>query len=111
MKHQATNNTRGSALTEPPLFDLSGCQGEHRKELNHYFDNDLDQHRSRRDHRINLEALEEIPKTLEQLEKRIVARCNSTGSLTYLIITREPIEKRVEGTYGKESADGSKQRI
>jgi hypothetical protein len=79
--YQATNNVCDSALTEPPLFDLFGRQGKHRKKLNHYFDNDLDQHRSRRNHRIDLQTLQEIPQALEQLEKRIVARCNTTGSL------------------------------
>ena len=62
-----------SALTEPPLFDLFGRQGKHRKKLDHYLDNDLDQHRGGRNHRIDLQTLEKIPQAFEQLEKRIVA--------------------------------------
>ena len=109
--HQATNNTFESALTEPTLFDLFGRQGKHRKKLDHYFDNDLNQHRSGRNHRIDFQTLEEIPQALEQFEKRIVARCNPTGSLAYSFITGEPFEKRVERTYSKESIDGSKQSV
>jgi hypothetical protein len=76
-----------STLTEPPLFDLFGCQGKHREKLDQYFDNDVDQHRSGRNHRIDLQTLEEIPQALKQLEKSIVARCNPTGSLEYSFIT------------------------
>ena len=50
-------------------------------------------------HRINLQALEEVPRTLEQLEKSIVVvLCNPTGHLEYLFITREPVEKSIERT-------------
>ena len=107
--HQATNNICDSELTESPLFDLFGRQGKNRKKLDHYFDNDLDQHRSGRNHRIDLQTLEEIPQALEQLEKCIVARCNPTGSLAYSSVTGELFEKRVEGTYSEESIDGSEQ--
>ena len=64
-----------------------------------------------RNHRIDLQTFEEIPQALEKLEKRIVARCNPTGSLAYAFITREPFEKYDEWTYGKESIDGSKQSV
>jgi len=86
-----------SALTEPPLFDLFGRQGKHGKKLDHYFDNDLDQRRSGRNHRIDLQTLEEIPQALEQLEKRIVARCNSTGSLAYSFITGNCLKSLLNG--------------
>jgi hypothetical protein len=102
---------RDSALTEPPLFDLFGCQGKHRKKLDHYFDHDLDQHRRGRNHRIDLQTLQKIPQALEQLEKSIVARCNPTGSLAYSFITGELFERRVRETYSKESIDGSKQSV
>jgi hypothetical protein len=111
MVHQATKTTFNSALTEPPLCELFGRQGKHRKKLDHYFDSDLDQQRSRWNHRVDLKTLEEIPQALEQLKKRIVARCNSTCSLEYSFITREPFENRVEGTYSKKSIDRSKQRL
>ena len=54
-----------SALTEPPPFDQFGRYCKHRKKLNHYFDNDLDLHRSGRNHRIDLQTLEEIFQALE----------------------------------------------
>ena len=73
VEYQATNNICDSKLTESPLFDLFGRQGKNRKELDHYFDNNIDQHRSGRNHRIYLQMLEEITQALEQLEKHIVA--------------------------------------
>jgi hypothetical protein len=84
-----------SALTEPPLFNLFGRQGKNRKKLDHYFDNDINQHRSGRNHRIDLKTLEKTPQAFEQLEKRIVARCDPTGSLGYSFITGELFETRV----------------
>jgi hypothetical protein len=95
--HQATNNTYESALTEPPLFDLFGRQGEHGKKLDYYFDSDLDQHRSWRNHRIDLQTLEEIPQEVEELEKRIVARCNPTGSLACLLSQGNSLESVLKG--------------
>ena len=95
--HQATNNICDSELTESPLFDLFGRQGKNRKELDHYFDNDVDQHRSGWNHRIYLQTLEEIPQALEQLEKRIVARCNPTGSLVYSFVTGNRFKSGLKG--------------
>lgn len=48
--------------------------------------------------------MEDVPQTLEQLEKNIVAR-----DLTYSFITGEPIDDSIEGTYSKHSID-AKQR-
>jgi hypothetical protein len=54
--------------------------------------------------------MEEVPQTLQQLEKNIVARCNSTGDLAYSFITGEPIEDSIEVIYSKHSIDARKQR-
>jgi len=72
---------------------LLRCQGKYRKQFDHYFDYDVRQYRTRRNHRIDLHTLEEVPQTLEQLEKGIVARCNPTGGLAYPFIARNPVEK------------------
>jgi hypothetical protein len=60
-------------LTEPPLLDLICREGEHREQLDHYLDDNIGHHRSGRDRRIDLQALEEIPQALEQVEKGVVA--------------------------------------
>ena len=59
-------------LTEPPLLDLICCEGEHREQFDHYLDDNIGHYRSRRDRRIDLQALEEIPQALEQIEKGVV---------------------------------------
>jgi hypothetical protein len=58
---------RVNALTEPTLLDLLCRQGKHRKYFNHYFDNDIRHYRSRWDRRIDLQALQEIPQALEEI--------------------------------------------
>ena len=68
-------------LTEPTLLNLFCRQGEHRKQFNQYFDDDVRHRRSRRDARIDLQTLEEIPQALEKVDQGIVTRRNSTGSL------------------------------
>ena len=59
-------------LTEPPLPDLICREGEHREQFDHYLDDNIGHYRSRRDRRINLQAFEEIPQALEQIEKGVV---------------------------------------
>ena len=76
-----------SVLTEPPLTNLLRRQGKHRQQFNHYLDYDISQHRSGRDHRIDLETLEEIAQTLEEIQEGIIARCNPSRSLAYSYIT------------------------
>lgn len=56
LKQLSYENLRGTLreryvtfhVLKPPLLDLSRCQAKYRKQFDHYFDNDLDQHRSRR---------------------------------------------------------------
>ena len=60
-------------LTEPTLLNLFRGQGKHRKQFNHYFDDDIRHYRSGRDHRIDLQTLQEVPQALEKVEQRIVA--------------------------------------
>ncbi len=85
------------ARTESPFLDLLRCQGKHRKQLHHYFHHDVRQYRSGRNRRIDLETLEEVPQTLEQLEKSIVTGCNPTGSLEYSFVTGRQFEKVLKG--------------
>ena len=68
-------------LTEPTLLNLLRGQGKHRKQFNHYFDDDIRHYRSGRDHRVNLQTLQEVPQALEKVEQRIVTRRNPTGGL------------------------------
>jgi hypothetical protein len=98
-----------SALTEPPLFNLFRSQGKHRKKFEHYFDDHLRHYRSWWNRRIYLQTFEEVPQVLEQVDKAIITRRNSTSSLANTFIIGEPVEKRIQETYRKESIDASKQ--
>jgi hypothetical protein len=100
-----------SALTETSLFNLFRRQSKHRKQLDHYLDNYLRQYRSGRNRRINLQTLEEVPQTLEQLEKSIITGCDPTSGLEYSFVTGESVEKRIQGTYYKESIDSREQGV
>jgi hypothetical protein len=60
-------------LTEPPLLDLICRQGKHREQFNHYLDDNIGHYLSGWDRRVDLQALEEIAQTLEQIEKGVVA--------------------------------------
>ena len=68
-------------LTEPTLFNLLRGQGKNRKQFNHYFDDDIRHYRSGRDHRVDLQTLQEVPQALEKVKQRIVTRRNPTGGL------------------------------
>jgi hypothetical protein len=57
-----------NALTEPPLFDLFGREGKHRKQLNHYLDDDICHYRSGWHRRIDFETLEEIAQAIEKIQ-------------------------------------------
>jgi hypothetical protein len=98
-----------SVLTKSPLFNLFQSQGKHRKYFEHYFDDHLRQYRIWWNRRIYLQTLEETPQALEQVEKGIVIRRDFTSNLdlTYLFITGEPVEERIQGTYSKETVDAS----
>ena len=110
MAHSATGNVYDSVLTEPTLLDLLCRQGKHRKQFDHYFDNNIRHNRSRRDRRIDLQTLQEVPQALEKVKQRIVARRNPTGSLARSYVTRELLEEHIRGTYVKECINPSKQR-
>jgi len=66
---------------------------------------------SGRNRRIDIQTLEKVAQALEQLEKSIVARCNSTGSLSYSYITKEMDQERIRGTYRNENFDPNKQSL
>ena len=68
-------------LTEPTLLNLFRGQSKYRKQFNDYFDDDIRHYRSRRDRRIDLQTLQEVPQALEEVEQCIVTRRNPTGSL------------------------------
>ena len=97
-------------LTESTLLNLFRGQRKHRKQFNNYFDDDIRHYRSRRNRRIDLQTLQEIPQTLEQVEQCIVTRRNPTGSLECSYVTRELIEGRIRETYIKKCINPSKQR-
>ena len=59
-------------LTKSPLLDLICREGKHREQLDHNLDDNIGHYRSGRDRRIDLQALEEIPQALEQVEKGVV---------------------------------------
>ena len=86
-------------LTEPTLLNLFRGQGKHRKQFNHYFDDHICHHRSRRDRRINLQTLQKTPQALEKVEQRIVTRRNPTGSLACSYITGRAFEGYIRKTY------------
>ena len=76
-------------LTEPTLLDLFRSQSKYRKQFNHYFDDDIRHYRSRRDRRIDLQTLQEIPQALKEVEQCIVTRRNPSSSLACSYITGE----------------------
>ena len=94
-------------LTEPTLLDLFRGQGKHREQFNHNFDDDIRYYRSGRDPRIDLQALQEIPQALEEVEQCIVTRRNPTGSLVCSYITGESFEWHIRGTYIKKCINPS----
>ena len=97
-------------LTEPTLLDLFRSQSKYRKQFNHYFDDDIRHYRSRRDRRIDLQTLQEIPQALEEVEQCIVTRRNPAGSLACSYITGGSFEGHIRGTYIKKCINPSKQR-
>ena len=97
-------------LTEPTLLNLFRGQGKHREQFNDYFDDDIRHYRSRRDRRIDLQTLQEIPQALEKVEQRIVTRRNPISSLACSYITGKPFEGHIRGTYIKKCTNPSKQR-
>ena len=99
-----------SGLTEPAQLDLFSGQGKHRKQFNHYFNDDIRDDRSERDCRIDLQTLEEIPQTLEKIEQGVVTRRNPTCSLERSYVTGEQLEEHIQGTYIKKCIDPSKQQ-
>ena len=91
--------------------DMSVEYAKNREQFGHYLDNDTGHCRSGWDRRIDLQALEEIPQALEEVEYGIVTRRNPTGSLAYSYIRKELFEENTHGTYSKEDIDPNKQSI
>jgi hypothetical protein len=97
-------------LTEPTLLNLFRGQGKHRKQFNHYFDDDIRHYRSRRNRCIDLHTPQKTPQALEEVEQRIVTRRNPTSSLACSYVTRELFEGYIRGTYIKKCINPGKQR-
>jgi hypothetical protein len=64
------------------MLDLLFRLRKNRKQLDHYFRDNLGHQRAQRDLCIDFEAFEEAPHTFEEIEESIVARADPFGRLT-----------------------------
>ena len=68
-------------LTQSALLNLLGGEGEHRKQLNQDFHNNIRHQRSKWDRSVDLKAFQEISEAFKQINERIVARVDAKGRL------------------------------
>jgi hypothetical protein len=62
----------GELLTETALPYFFRCQGKHREHSNHDLNDDVGHRRPKWHLGINMKAFQEIPNTLEELNKRVI---------------------------------------
>lgn len=69
------------SLTETPLLDILRRQGQNGEYFNHYLYSHIGHRRGGGELSINMEPLEEIPDTFEEINERVVARTDLAGCL------------------------------
>jgi hypothetical protein len=77
--------------TESSALYLLCCEGKHREQFCHDLNDDVCQYFCRWNVDIDVEAFQEITQAFKEVEERIIARADFTGSLTYPCVIRDRI--------------------